>query len=188
MAVPGIPQIHLNLSSDDPSDRRPQTDPDRTGPDRTWASGTSLSSSYHHIIISLCHHVIISSYHHITMASYHHIIMSSCHHIIMSSYHHTIISSYHHTIISSYHHTIISSYHHIITWQDEKSICHFLVNSADRPGIWSNCNQSRLNPGTIGRIRQKMAREFSKLQTAQKSRGWLRFWRFLDEMDRNDPI
>ena len=121
----------------------------------------------------------MSSYHHITMASYHHIIISSCRH--------TIISSYHHIIISSYHHTIISSYHHIITWPDEKSICHFLVNSADRPGIWSNCNQSRLNPGTIGRIRQKMAREFSKLQTAQKSRGWLRFRRFFDEIDRVAP-
>ena len=147
----------------------------------------TIMSSYHHIIISSYRHIIISSYHHIIVSSYHHIVIPSHHQIIISSYHHTIISSYHHIIISSYHHTIISSYHHIITWQDEKSICHFLVNSADRPGIWSNCNQSRLNPGTIGRIRQKMAREFSKLQTAQKSRGWLRFRRFFDEIDRVAP-
>ena len=32
-----------------------------------------------------------------------------------------------------------------------------------------------------------MAREFSKLQTAQKSRGWLRFRRFFDEIDRVAP-
>ena len=91
--------------------------------------------------MSSYHHIIISSYHHIIISSYHHIIISAYHHIIISSYHHIIISSYHHIINSSYRHSIISSYHHIITWQDEKSICHFLVNSADRPGIWSNCNQ-----------------------------------------------
>ena len=74
--------------------------------------------------------------------SYHHIIISLYHHVII------IIPSYPYFIISSYQHTTISSYHHIIIWQDEKSTCHFFVNSADRPGIWSNCNQIRLNPGT----------------------------------------
>jgi len=63
------------------------------------------------------------------------------HHIIILSHHHIIISSYHH-IISSYQHTITSSCHHTIIWQDEKSTCHFWGNSADRPGIWSNCNQN----------------------------------------------
>ena len=111
----------------------------------------------------------------------------SYHHIIISSYHHIILSSYHIIIISSYHHIIVSSYHHSIIWQDQKYTCHFLVNSADRPGIWSNCNQIRLNPGTIGRICQKMACEIFKLWTAQKSRGWLRFQRFFDEIDRIAP-
>ena len=53
----------------------------------------------------------------------------------------------------------------------KKSTCHFLVNSADRPRIWTNRNQMRPNPGTIGRIRQKMAYKVFELQTAQKSRG-----------------
>ena len=54
---------------------------------------------------------------------------------------------------------------------NEKSTCHFLANSAERPRIYANRNQIRLNPGTIGRIRQKMACEIFELRTAQKSRG-----------------
>ena len=65
---------------------------------------------------------------------------------------------------------------------------HFLANSAHRPRIWANHTQIRANPGTIGRIHQKMACEIFELQTAQKSRGWLRFRRFFDQNDRVDPI
>ena len=39
--------------------------------------------------------------------------------------------------------------------KQEKSTCHFLMNWADRPGIWSNCNQIRLNARRIIRVRQK---------------------------------
>ena len=42
----------------------------------------------------------------------------------------------------------------------EKCTCHFLVNSADRPRIWANRDQIRTIPGTIGQIRQKVARGF----------------------------
>ena len=60
---------------------------------------------------------------------------------------------------------------HLLRSIHEKCTCHFLVNSADRPRIWANHNQIRANPGTIGRIRQKMACEIFELQTAQKSQG-----------------
>ena len=60
----------------------------------------------------------------------------------------------------------------------QQCICHSFVNSTNRPRIWVNRNQIRPNPGTIGRICQKMACEIFKLRTAQKSRGWLRFQRF----------
>ena len=73
------------------SDRRP----DRTGPDRTWASGTGRISK-DRSIVSWYYHIIISSY-----DSYDHII---------SSYHHNILPLYHHIIISSSHHIIIASY------------------------------------------------------------------------------
>ena len=65
---------------------------------------------------------------------------------------------------------------------------HFLENAADRPRIYANLITSCTNPGTIGWIRQKMACEIFELRTAQKSWGELRFWRFLDQNDRNDPI
>ena len=186
-----IMHLYIKLCSADPwtrTDLGPKTGPDRTGPDRTWASGTGRISK-DRSIISWYYHIIISSYDsydHI-ISSYHIIIISSYHHIIITSYHHIILSSYHHIIISSYHHLIVSSYHHSIIWQDQKYTCHFLVNSADRPGIWSNCNQIRLNPETIGRICQKMACEIFKLWMTQKSRGWLRFQRFVDEIDRIAP-
>ena len=45
----------------------------------------------------------------------------------------------------------------------KKAVSHFLVNSANRPRICANRNQIRLNPGTIGRIRQKVACGFSRL-------------------------
>jgi len=37
------------------------------------------------------------------------------------------------------------------------SKCHFLANGADRPGILSNRNPIRQNPGTISSIRPKVA-------------------------------
>ena len=46
----------------------------------------------------------------------------------------------------------------------QQCTCHFLVNSTNRPRIWANRNQIRPNPGTIGRIRQKMACEFSNFE------------------------
>ena len=76
---------------------------------------------------------------------------------------------------------------HFVCSNHQQCTCHFLVNSTDRPRIWANRDQIRPNPGTIGRIRQKMACESFELQTAQKSRGWLRFRRFLDEKDRGGP-
>ena len=42
--------------------------------------------------------------------------------------------------------------------------CHFLVNSTNRPRISANRNQIRPNPGTIGRIRQKMACKISNFE------------------------
>ena len=53
----------------------------------------------------------------------------------------------------------------------QQCTCHFLVNSTNRPRIWANRNQICPNPGTIGRIRQKMACKIFELQTAQQSRG-----------------
>ena len=76
---------------------------------------------------------------------------------------------------------------HLLCSNHEKCTCHFLVNSADRPRIWANLNQIRANPGTIGRIHPKMACEIFELQMAQKSRGCLRFRRFFDGIDRDDP-
>ena len=76
---------------------------------------------------------------------------------------------------------------HFVRSNHQQFTCHFLVNSADRPRVWANRDQIRPNPGTIGRIRQKMACESFELQTAQKSPGWLRFRRFLDQKDRDDP-
>ena len=75
-----------------------------------------------------------------------------------------------------------------LLFETKKSTCHFLVNSADRPGICANRNQIRTNLGTIGWIRRKVACDFRFRILAQKSRGWLRFRRFFDEIDRNDPI
>ena len=49
---------------------------------------------------------------------------------------------------------------------DGENTRHFLANSADRPRICANPNQSRANPGTIGVIRPKVACRFFKLQTA----------------------
>ena len=49
----------------------------------------------------------------------------------------------------------------------QQCTCHFLVNSANRPRIWANPNQIRPSPGTIDRIRQKMACEIFELRTAQ---------------------
>ena len=119
----------------------------------------------------------------IIIPSYHHIIMSSYHHIIISSYHHIIISSYHHTDIPPSHRVIIPSYDktknpHATFWRIQPII----------PGFNRIVIRIRLNPGTIGRIRQKVACEIFELQTAQKSRGWLRFQRFFAEIDRVDPI
>ena len=42
-------------------------------------------------------------------------------------------------------------------------------------------------PGRSAEFALKVAREFSSLQTAPKLRGWLRFWRFFDEIDRVAP-
>ena len=65
----------------------------------------------------------------------------------------------------NYYHITISSHHnHGPTFQNFTR--HFLVNSADRPGIYANPNQIRANPGTIGRIRPEVACRFFKLQTA----------------------
>ena len=50
----------------------------------------------------------------------------------------------------------------------QQCTCDFLVNSTNRPRIWANCNQIRPNPGTIGRIRQKMACKFSNFKQLQK--------------------
>ena len=72
-------------------------------------------------------------------------------------------------------------------WKFETFARHLLANSADRPRIWTNREQIRPNPGMIGQIRQKMACASFELQTTQKSRGWLRFRRFLDEKDRGGP-
>ena len=52
---------------------------------------------------------------------------------------------------------------HIVILHDEKSTCNFWANSAERPGICANRNQIRLNPGTIGRIRLKVACEIFEL-------------------------
>ena len=76
---------------------------------------------------------------------------------------------------------------HFVCSNHQHCTCHFLVNSADRPRIWANRNQIRRNHGTIGRKRQKMECKIFELRTAQKSRGWLRFQRFFDEIDRIAP-
>ena len=49
---------------------------------------------------------------------------------------------------------------HLFCSNHEKCTCHFLVNSADRPRIWANRDQICTIPGTIGQIRQKVARGF----------------------------
>ena len=46
----------------------------------------------------------------------------------------------------------------------QQCTCHFLVNSTNRLRIWANRNQICPNPGRIGRIRQKMACEFSNFK------------------------
>ena len=46
----------------------------------------------------------------------------------------------------------------------QQCTCHFLVNSTNRPRIWANRNQIRPNPGTIGRILQKMACKISNFE------------------------
>ena len=76
---------------------------------------------------------------------------------------------------------------HFLCFDHQQCTCHFLVNSADCPRIWANHNQIRANPGTIGRIRQKMACEIFELRTARKSRGWLRFGRFLHKNRSRRP-
>ena len=61
----------------------------------------------------------------------------------------------------------------------QQCTCHFLVNSTNRPRIWANRNQIRPNPGTIGRIRQKMACEFSnfeRLKNREDSSDFDDFW------------
>ena len=107
--------------------------------------------------------------------SYRHIIISSynAYPNIITSYHHiSIISPYHHFIIPSYYHITISSYHHISSPTFPKNV------PATFRRIWTNVpGKGRfvrgfdINPGTIGQILQKVACEFLKLRTAQKSRG-----------------
>ena len=46
---------------------------------------------------------------------------------------------------------------------------HFLANSADHPGIWANLITIRPNPGTIGRIHQKVASAFFVIGTKEMS-------------------
>ena len=61
----------------------------------------------------------------------------------------------------------------------QQCTCHFLVNSANRPRIWANRNQIRPNPGTIDRIRQKVACEFSnfeRLKNREDSSDFDDFW------------
>ena len=61
----------------------------------------------------------------------------------------------------------------------QQCTCHFLVNSTNRPRIWANRNQIRPNPGRIGRIRQKMACEFSnfeRLKNREDSSDFDDFW------------
>ena len=88
-----IPLKIILLSSDDPSDRRPQTDPDRTGPDRTGLEHPGLR--YHRrIIISSCHYVLMSWYHHIIISPWRHIIISSYHHVIISSFSKKTVSQF----------------------------------------------------------------------------------------------
>ena len=47
--------------------------------------------------------------------------------------------------------------------QTKKTACNFLANFADRPGICSNRQPIRANPGTIAKIRQKVACQFFRL-------------------------
>ena len=44
----------------------------------------------------------------------------------------------------------------------KKITCHFWANFAERPGICSNCNYIRSNPGTFGEIRQKVSKKTEK--------------------------
>ena len=132
---------------------------------------------------------------------------------MISSYHHIIISSYHHIIISSNHHIITTSYHHIIISANQKSASQFWPKSQEKNCLYhfypSTKNHRDLNFWTSGVVfRDESAGNAQKftappnrhftcfvmtfetlqnLQTAEKSRGWLRFRNFFDEINRVDP-
>ena len=115
--------------------------------------------------------------------------------------------------MSSYDHIIKPSYHHIIISVNQKSASQFwpksLGKNRNRLFYPSTKNHKELIFWTSGVTfrdeRRGNAQKFTarpnryftcfvmtfeilqNLQTAEKSRGWLRFRRFFDENDRGDP-
>ena len=69
-----------------------------------------------------------------------------------------------------------------VSSKHQQCTCHFLVNSTNRPRIWGNRNQIRPNPGTIGRIRQKMACKISNFEWLKNREDSSDFDDFLTKM------
>ena len=63
---------------------------------------------------------------------------------------------------------VIRSKDYISSCFFQKFFCHFLANFSDRPGICADRNAKRKNPGTIGKIRQKVATKIFEKTTTHR--------------------